>query len=315
MPAIYTHYTFANDVLRGVPEELKSKLSEGRKIYELFAQSFDILFFKNRLLGTYAHNNNVNLYFKNIINCIKDNGLQDRSDVLAYLYGSITHYVLDAVVHPFVYYHTGRYYQNNKETFKYKGKHAYMEHQIDAIIYEERNKKSIKAAKFDKEVLQKVKFSKELRKVIDEAFFQTFDTVNGSRLMYKGYKNYRFVLRHVNISRLGLKYRLYKILDKWVWLKWKPSSYCYYIEKLDREVLNLERNSWCYPVDKEKVYHYTFYDLYDIATLRARKIIVALNEFFQDKETIEEVLGLIGNDSYYMGIDVEKRGQMKYFLY
>lgn len=317
MPATYTHHIFTKDVLKVLDPKIKDKLKSSSSLYYLFGSSFDLLFFSKFSLGEMAHDANTNLYFKNIIKYIKDHHLEGDSDALAYLYGSITHYVLDSVVHPYVFYKTGNYIVNDKSTKHFKGKHNYLEYMIDAIIYQEKNNKLIYKANLSKEILTKVKFSDSLNNIIDYAFLNTFNEPHGSKYMYRGYKNFRFIMAHGMTSRCGIKAHIYSILDfLHISKKKKLRNLCYYIKKLDLSVLNLEHKKWCYPTDKNISYHYSFYDLYDIAIERARVLINSIDEAInKDDKEIKEVLKLIGNNSYTTGKNIQKNSKMKYFQY
>ena len=299
MPATYTHHTFSEDVYKVINVDIQDKLKDSKEIYNLFGKSFDVLFFVKPDLGHFAHKNNINLYFSNIIKYIKDNNLVNDGEALAYLYGSICHYVLDSTVHPYIFYKTGVYNKKNRKTLKYKGMHAYYEYMIDAILYNDRNRKSIARADLTKVLFPKLNFSLNLRKTIDYTYTQTFCTINMSKVILKGYKNFKFIVKHGMQSRLGIKMFFYKIANKL--FNSKLENYCYYIKKLDKSVLNLEHKKWYYPVDKTKNFHYSFYDLYDLSIEKARVLINEINDALNDKISISKVLKDIGNNSYTTG--------------
>lgn len=317
MPATYTHHLFTQDVYKVLCEDVKNKLKPEVDLFYLFGKSFDILFFIKPSLGCYAHNHQVNLYFKNIIQIIRENNLYNNSQVLAYLYGSICHYVLDSTIHPYVYYKTGKYHYKDKRTRKYKGKHDKIEYMIDAILYYERNNKSIYKEPLGKTVFMKYHFSDSFNMVLDNVYFDTFHEKNAHKLVKKGVRNYSFVLRHVMTSRFGIKFRVYKLFDLLhLSNRCYLANYCYYIRNLDYTVLNKEHKKWCYPVDKKTSYHYSFYDLYDVAIEKARCIINDLNEALnKDEKEIKKVLREIGNLSYATGKNADKQCNMKYFEY
>lgn len=316
VPATYTHHIFTKDVFKVLDNSVKEKLENAKDIFYLFGKSFDILFFVKHDFGSYAHNHNINLYFKNIIMYIKNNNLENNGAVLAYLYGSICHYVMDSICHPFVFYKTGKYLSKDKSTYKYKGGHSYMESMIDAFFYQKRNDKGIYKAKLAKEIFPKVYFSKELSEIIDYVYLDTFDKKNFSKVIYRGYKNYKFILKHLMCSRFGIKKVLYYFIDFSHLITINLAGNCYYIKKLDDSVLNLEHNIWYYPVDKKISYHYSFYDLYDIAIERARKLINSIDiALTLDDKELNKIIGEIGNLSYTTGVNIDKKQKMKYFQY
>ena len=317
MPATYTHHLFAKDVFKVLDEEVKNKLKDDVNIFNLFSHSFDILFFSNSKLGHKAHNYNSNLYFLNIIKYIRDNNLYNNSQALAYLYGSICHYVLDSTIHPYIFYYTGEVKLKDKNTYKYKGLHAYYEYMIDAILYKERFNKDIYKSNISKDVFPKLKFSKSSNDMFDYVFLDTFNYKNGAKDIKKGRRVYKFMLKYAMCSRFGFKKMLLYVLDALHIFKNKKYSNCsYYIKKLDKKVLNLEHKKWCYPVDKKICYHYSFYDLYDVSIEKARKLINDLNYALdKDEKAINKVLREIGNLSYKTGKNINRKDDMKYFAF
>lgn len=316
MPATYTHHIFTKDVFKTLDEATKRRLQDNVELFNLFGKSFDNLFFSKEKLGYYAHGNNCNLYFKNIVKFIVDNNLQDSSEVLAYLYGSICHYVLDATIHPYVYYKSGQY-KWNKETLKYRGVHSYVETMMDAALYEHVYNRPIYKASFRKDFPSNLKFSDDLNKTIDYAFANTFDfplKSGASKLYYRGYKNFMFVLKHGMASRFGLKKPLYKIADKFKLYRKAPlMNFCYHVKKIDYSVLNLEHKKWWHPSDKNMTFHFSFYDLYDVAIIKAKSFIMELDKAIMTNDNIEETLQTIGNLSYYTGLDASEKHPLKYF--
>jgi len=317
MPATYTHHIFTKDVFKVINEEAQSKIKDNIDIFNLFGKSFDILFFSNSKLGHKAHNYNSNLYFVNMVKYIRDNKLYDNSQALAYLYGSICHYVLDSTIHPYVFYYTGRYKHSDKSTHKYRGLHSYFEYMIDAIFYKERNKKDIYKVNLAKEVFPKLENFDDLKDMINYVYKETFNYDKGFQDINKGRKNFKLLMRFGMCSRFGVKKAIIRFID---FLHiFKGSKYAnanYHIKKLDMSVLNLEHKKWCYPVDKKINYHYSFYDLYDISIERARNIINELNRVIaKDEKEVKKVLRNIGNLSYSTGKNISKKDEMKYFAF
>lgn len=315
MPATITHNLFGKDVYNLLENETKTRIEPSKNIYNIFNMSFDILFFSKAKYGHYAHNNDVNLYFQNIINYIKTYKLENNSIVLSYLYGSICHYILDSSIHPFVYYKSGQY-KGTKETSKYRGKHNYVEYMMDAALYKYKFNKPIYKANFKKEICEKLPQDYELSQIINYAFKNTYDISSASSLFYKGYQNYKFVLKHGNASRFGIKKPIYKLIDFLnIYKKERFSYHCYYIRKIDNSVLNLDHKEWCYPVDKNLSFHYSFYDLYDIALLKAKDYINAIDYALRENKPLDDIIKSLKNNNYCTGIDCHQKDKMQYFEY
>ena len=181
MPSITTHYLFAKEIEKKLPQKIRNTFQEENHIYEIFAQSHDILFynifnFKNgkeiRSLGSYAHKHNTQEYLINIVKFIKEKHLEDNKQCVAYLYGSITHYILDTTCHPFIFYKTGACNSDDRNTYKYKGLHTKMEKDIDAIYYKKYKKKEYNLCNITKEIIRNPKFSKELKETINNTFLK-----------------------------------------------------------------------------------------------------------------------------------------------
>lgn len=311
MPATYTHHIFTKDVYQSLNEEIKNKINP--ELFHLFGKSFDTFFFYKPKIGTYAHNHCANLYFANIIEYMRNHELTHDSSLCAYLYGSICHYVLDSTAHPFIYYYGGKYDSKNKKTHSYRGKHDYIEIMIDALMCEERYQKRIYQNHIGREVFPKLKFSSELKNAFNQVYFDTFQIKNGSSKYIRSYKNYRFVFKHFMCSRFGVKKKIYMFLDLFP-LKIKLQNFCYYVKKPDHSVLNLEHRKWVYPVDKKISFHYSFYDLYDVAVIKACKLITLLDQAIdQDDRAVKKALKEIGNLGYSTGVNENRKVTMKYF--
>lgn len=317
MPSTVTHYLFTKDVLKCIDKDVQHRIKNSEDIYNLFGNSFDILFFSNPKLGSRAHGYNTNVYFANMINYIRNNNLTNNSDVLAYLYGSICHYVLDSTIHPYVYYYTGKYKRNVKETYKYRGQHSYMEYMLDVILYKEKYNKELYKVNISKEIFPKLKFSLELQNILDYTFKKTFDYNNGYKSINRGRRNFKFAMKYGMSSRFGFRKMLLKAIDALHIVKDKKLSYCnFHIKKIDKSVLNLEHRKWCYPIDKSVSFHYSFFDLYDVSIEKARRIINSLNEALEKSDSdIKKVLREIGNNSYRTGLNISRKENMRYFNY
>ncbi len=313
MPATYTHQLFTKDVFNSLDKEIQEKLD--LKIFNLFGKSFDVFYFYKPKIGTLGHKTQANLYFANIIWYLKNNHETHNRQLISYLYGSICHYILDSIAHPFIYYFGGKYEKKNKKTYKYLGRHDYIELMIDAIMCKERYNKFIHKAKISKEIFPKIDFTYNLKEIIDQVYLDTFKIKFGWKNYYKSYKRYRFCFKYLMSSRLGIKKRLYKLIDFFhIIPNIKLQNHCYYVLKLDYQVLNIDHNKWYYPVDRKISYRYSFFDLYDIAVIRAVKLISIIDQNIdKDEKTIKKIIREIGNLDYGTGVNQNRKVKMKYF--
>lgn len=320
MAAFYTHYKFGKDVIN------KSKLENiDMNLYTVFNQSFDNFYFYNFYLPFYGkkirniakigHRKNVNKYFEKIIKYIKKNKLENDTKVRAYLYGSINHYILDSIIHPYVFYQTGVYKKNNPKTYKYNGLHGDLEFSLDAYLYKKEFNKYYYKEKITNKVFVNPVFNNNLNNCIDNTFKDIFDVENGSNIYKKAIKDYRLAYKYSYTDTFGIKKVLLHILDfitgkKIVNLKSHTTHYT----KFNESYLNKNNNIWYHPATKEKQTD-SLFNLYDKAVLKSTYIVKELEKYFKNKSSIDNVLSLIGNNSYVTGLDINRNKKMKYFKF
>lgn len=324
MPSIITHHVFAKKVLQQLEPSIQKELEKSLQIYYTFAQSHDYLFyyhfdFKNskriKNLGHYAHKNKTQIYFLNIIKYIKENNLENNTEALAYLYGSLTHYCLDSTCHPYIFYKTGTYNTDDKNTIKYRGEHTHIEKDLDAIYYQKEYNKEYKYCNVSKDIIKKPIFSKKLNKLIDATYYETYHEQNISYYYQKSIKYAKFIYSTIVNDRLGIKKTIYKFIDKLTNKKFG------YLEgystniKPNLNFLNDEHKTWNHPCDINIKYNYSFDELLEISINKCLDLITEINKVLFDRSDISSLENIIPNVSYSTGLDLEKNKIMKYFEY
>ena len=288
-------------------------------VYYIFAQSFDNLTYYNffkpwqdhkiNKLGHLAQRTKTNDYFKNILDYIVDNNYQNNPDLLAYFYGSICHYVLDSICHPFIIYQSG--YASLAK--KYQGLHEKNEVMIDAIMYQEKTHQKLKNASLASTLLPKIKFSKELLDCLDYTFLKTYNTENMGKIYHKSYQTGHFILKFFVTDHTGLKKQIYKIKDLF-----GPKRYQYlsfHLKKLDRSILNEEKEQWVYPTNSKIKKNASFYDLYNEALKEADNLIKTTDKYFKKQITLDKLLKEFKNKSYVTGLNWEEKSEFKNFKF
>lgn len=324
MPQLITHNIFAKDVFAKLPNEIKDTFKSENAIYEMFSQSFDNYYYyvnlnikkakKIRYVGKKGHKTNVNKYFSTIIDNIQDMNIKKDEQALAYLYGSINHYVLDSICHPFIFYKTGVYNKKDKTTYKYIGLHGDMESNIDAFFYINKFNRLYTKANVTKEFLPKVKFNNNLTKLYNKTISSVYKEENMAKYYLKSYHQARILYKTFINDRYGFKKILYKIHDKLnIFRTNNYQYYSTYIKAPNIDYLNLSHKKWFFPSDKTISSKESFIDLYQKAVDKAvQLIIIAHNGLFNDRN-IEQFKNSIGNLSYVRGLDCDKSKYMKTF--
>lgn len=322
MPSIVTHHYFARDVLNTLPKNIQKNIEYSQYFYDIFAQSFDNLFYYKfftpwkgkeiRNLGTLAQRTKVNEYFENIIDYITKNKLKDNKEILAYLYGSICHYVLDSYCHPFIIYQAG-YVLNN---LKYRGNHEKIETTIDAYIYKSKENKELKNAKLANKLLPRVCFDNTLKDALTYTFLTTFSKANMGSIYEQSLHTGNFLLKYFVTDRTGIKKIIYTLKDFLSYTSHrKYSNLSFHITKINNDYLNINKETWYHPVNK-KPSNLSFIELYERATKEASKKIKAIDTYLNtSKISKQELLKIIGNLSYTTGLDCNQKQTLKYFKY
>ncbi|HOZ89058.1 MAG TPA: zinc dependent phospholipase C family protein [Bacilli bacterium] len=324
MPSITTHNIFAKEVYKALNSRSKEVINGEINTYEMFAQSFDWFYFYNlrdfkngrkyRKLAGYCHKSNTQLYLINIVKNIIKNNLQQNPQVISYLYGTITHYCLDSICHPFIFYKTGIYNKNNNSTKKYKGLHTKMEKNIDAYFYEKYYQKPFYKYNIVKDILPRIRLKDDTKTLINTIYEETYNKANIANILIKSYNNSRLIYRLTTYDKRGIKKRIYSLLDRL--LPYKKSNYAnwsYYIKQIEENYLNLENKTWCHPCDDNIISNDSFIDLFDKAKKKALVIINEVNKTIYDNADISNLLDVIPNVSYFSGMLITDKKLMSFF--
>lgn len=310
MPSFITHNVFAYEV--------KNKYNlKVNNLYYIFAQSHDFLVYSTnkevKTLSHYAHTNNTRDYIINIIKYIKDNNLTKNIDLISYLYGSITHYLLDSTTHPFLFYKSGIYNKNDKYSYKYKDMHRLIEKNIDSIYYKNYYKKEYNYCNVSKDFIKKINFSSELSKCIDYSYYETYKKNNISKYYLKSIKLYKFIFYLLFKDRFGIKRFIYNIIDKL--FNTHISSISTYLKNPNKSYLNLNHKKWNHPSNIDIKYNDSFEDLFKKSIFKFENIYKNIKLYFNNKLSLDELKQSIPNISYTSGLNLDKNKRMKYFEY
>lgn len=322
MPSIYTHHKFGNEVYKLLDSNASIIISKERTLYNIFNQSFDNFFYndfykfwnkKNTNIGSLCHQKNTNLYFKNIINYIIKNNLKKDNELLSYLFGSINHYVLDSIIHPYVFYKTGYYNSENKSSYKYNGLHTKFEFMLDAFFYHSDTNSNYKDYKIYNEILPKYYFGDKFTDAITCIYKETFSLNDVGNILKRTYNCERFIFRYILRDTLYLKKLSYSLFDLCAFNKLKKIKYNRTSLVFDDpSMLNLNRKEWFNPVTKEK-YNTSLLELYTEAINHSKELIEMSLDVINNSCSMNCFLKKLGNKSYITGEQLEKNQNLRYF--
>ncbi len=323
MPSITTHHIFAEQVYNHLIKDIQDNIKNEKLIYTTFAQSHDYLFYntfdlKNfkwiRELGHHAHHNNTQDYILNIIKDIKENHLEENKQCVAYLYGVITHYVLDSTCHPFIFYKTGVYRKEDKRYKIFSCEHNRMEKDLDAIYYEKYYHKKYNHCNLNRDIIQKPNFSKELINLINNVYSKTYNKNNIGTYYLQSIKHTKIINTLVINDYFGLKRCLYTLID-FIFQKrfGNIAAYSTFRPHPDLSLLNNEHKTWNHPSIKEKTYNYSFDDLFNISIKKTINIINEVNKVLYNNKPLNKIKPIIPNIDYSTGLIIENNIRMDYF--
>ena len=108
MPAFYTHYRFGCDVLKQLPEDIRSICTAHRGLFDIGLHGPDIYFFyrpvlpnKVNRIGYAAHKRSGRYFLQRAQKVIAS--AHDKDAARAYFYGLLCHFTLDSICHPYIH--------------------------------------------------------------------------------------------------------------------------------------------------------------------------------------------------------------------
>ena len=108
MPAFYTHYRFGCDVLKQLPEDIRSICTAHRGLFDIGLHGPDIYFFyrpvlpnKVNRIGYAAHKRSGRYFLQRAQKVIAS--AHDKDAARAYFYGLLCHFTLDSICRPYIH--------------------------------------------------------------------------------------------------------------------------------------------------------------------------------------------------------------------
>lgn len=107
LPAIYAHYRFGCDVIKNTPHHITALIIEYRSLFDIGLHGPDLLFYYKPLfsnpvnrVGFSIHDKKGRIFFEHAAEVV--NNSSHKEPALAYLYGSLCHFALDSMCHPYI---------------------------------------------------------------------------------------------------------------------------------------------------------------------------------------------------------------------
>ena len=305
MPSTITHAYIGLDTLDKLNDKPKAIIKERIDNYKIYCQNMDVLYFyhlllllKNQVneLGHRFHHEKVFDSFNLLINDNKEN---KDLELFTFISGLITHYIADATIHPYINYLAN----GNNKTTNFNN-HVKIETYLDNYFISERmhiNTKKYDNTKFIFHYTE----NKLIKKEISKLYQELFNYPNMGEKYYKALKEMKFIFKYIRYDPLGIKKRLYQIIDLNPFKKLPRVRYLSYNFDLDNDAyyLNIDHNEWFNRDKKDLISNKSFFDLYEDVINESSHIINELYEYiFEDEK--KDIKKLIKNNSYANGLPI-----------
>ena len=297
MPNVITHGLLAQDVIQQLEvSSVTQAIQEYPQAYLFGSNGPDYLFYyyvlkpfkghqENDLivgLGNRVHNEKINEFYQKAIEWLNQLESKDHAIFKSYLAGHITHWALDSVAHPYVFHKTGLIEGDNRYH------HFRMESMIYTLmvtVYKKGRLKDYPSYKFVKlDSSEKLVIAKGYQYIIKEIFDLDIRLQSFITAMDNMFKVLHFFMDSSSVKTKGIQW-IEKTLLKNPWIITK--HFVYGEADLEHDILNLQHNQWCNPVDETEVSNDSFIDLYETAIKRG---VVALNKLQDDLDTSTQSL-------------------------
>ena len=289
MPSYDTHAIHGSNILSIIDKKIEIEEED----FKVYCMGPDLLTGTNFAMFSRQHRYGTRLFFFTLMNIIKERKLRENSEVMAFLYGQLDHFVLDVIMHPYIYYITEGLPSNT-----ILGSHGIAEHAIDNFI---RLKYGIKIGHY----FHKLSVNDdELKSTINEVYSIAYGQYNVANQYNMGIK----LIRLYDLLVRRDKTHIVEGLSKLVRLgeaKYRDD------DELARWFFRRAGDVWYHPETGEEC-HQTFDDLWEISFERYRELIENVNGYIYDDKEISDPF-IIGDLSYNTGLPCD-RGQTNQFV-
>lgn len=284
MPNIKTHIMYGEEIHKNINNEIDIDLDE----IKIFSVGPDLLSVADSKTFDNQHLTNTKYFFECLIKKIKEDKLYNDRETMSFLYGQISHFILDKTIHPLVYYMTTSY--PNK---KICSSHMILEDQIEKYLSKIYNNNVL---------INKNKInSNKLRELIDYTYKKVYKCSDASIKYDIGMFTINFYNTLVNDGKNILPI-ISEHLNIGIYLPYN---------KENDELLNLEHKAWFNPVSGDRS-TLSIEDLWISAYNKTIETIYAVNNYIY-KNGSSNIPYLFDDVSYDTGILCEKGKKLRFF--
>lgn len=260
-------------------------------------------------LANDLHHSKINAFLIALTEYVKNT---QSAELTAFYVGFISHYVLDVVIHPYIYHFTGDYHEDRKETYLYRGLHLSFERGVDMDYIHHRYQMEPEQFHKKHRILKLKRTPQIINDMMQTLIEHIYLHPKGGQYYTIGHHTMHLILRYGIVDKTGFKRWILRGIDQ---LHPKSplilSSYPYRKRPYLYDYLNLNHHSWLHPVTGE-ISKKSVIDLYEEALNKTDIMIKKLLLYIEGKQTLD-LEKLFENRSFNTGVDVSIPHEMKYF--
>lgn len=324
MPDAWTHILCAEDAIKNISDrKYRDIIINNKEIYKFGAQGPDPLLYCKlynphkrefvKKLSQVLHTAKTSEFLIFLIESLRRSDKEEFAKLFAYVAGFITHYALDTLAHPFIYYFGGVYDPKYPYTRKYDIYHKRLEVIIGTIELKNRLGKDA----YNTPLYKQIEIEKGLPECINELFYRGFWHIHKIKvevdIMENCYKGMREILKYL-MDESGIKNEILSTMEKVLCksFKAKASIYPRYIDET-LDYLNEDHNKWNHPCDLNEIYYKDFEEIYEEAVENSSKMICSVIDYLNSKSSLKEIKCIFLDKSYETGKVLKDYSKMQYY--
>lgn len=309
MPNIITHGLFAQSTKPKIKnEKIKQCIMDYPHEFMIGSNGPDFLFFYRffheegktvRQYGSLLHSSHINDFYRIALAEIEKQSNQELKDaMIAYVAGHLCHWALDSRSHPYIFYKTGNF----------EGFHAYMHHRfesmLDAMLLKRMLNTDVKHYNYDLLASRSSLSIAAIAEIYVPVLQQLFQADVDEKTIALALKDWQR-LNALLHDPMQWKSKVVSMYEKMVNKPWLYQGNIVPVE-IDEsfDILNLKHEAWCYPVDKNRVSHESFIEIFN----RSVSLACTCIENMLDSEALCNILR---DESYDTGVSGNQ--EMLYF--